>query len=184
MKVKVYWLKEQKNIDISKIIIPKLSHSNKIVEIINWEENVENCDWVFTNVKNKFNLWVKTADCSAIAFYDNKHYWIIHAWWRWLVNWIVEDMLIKFDNPEIFVWPILNEFEIQKDDCYFEIYEKFWSKFFEEKNWKIIFKFKETIKYLLPENAKFDWRITYKEENLASWRRDKDSKRNFILLSK
>ena len=132
MKIKIYSKsKQEKNPNfLENVIVPDQTHSNNIVEIITWKEDLIDCDGIFTSRKNNFKLAIKTADYSAIVFYDEKKYWIIHAGWRWWVNWIIEKMLEKFDNPEIFVAPFLKSFEIQKDFCYDLIYEKFWDKYF------------------------------------------------------
>jgi len=184
MQIKIYSKLEQKqNSDFLKwVIAPIQTHSNNIVEIISWEENLENCDGIFCSREKKFKLGIKTADCSAIVFWDQKKYWVVHAGWRWLVNWIVEKMLQNFKNPEIFVAPFYKKFEIQKDFCYEAIFEKFWDKFFEEKNWKIIFDFENALKSILPKNAVFDKRDTFLDENFYSWRREKTSKRNYTVV--
>ena len=186
MQIKIYSKIEQKqNLNfLDWIIVPDQTHSNNIVEIITWKEDLKNCDWIFTSKKNNFKLWIKTADCSAIVFEDEKYYWIVHAGWRGLVNWIIEDMLEKFENPKIFVAPFYKKFEIKKDFCYDEIFEKFWDKFFEEKEWKIIFDFQNALKYVLWEKAIFDKRDTFFDENFYSWRREKTEKRNYTIICK
>ena len=191
---------------LENVIIPDQTHSNNIVEIITWKEDLTDCDGIFTSRKNNFKLAIKTADCSAIVFYDEKNYWIIHAGWRWWVNWIIEKMLKKFDNPEIFVAPFLKSFEIQKDFCYDLIYKKFWDKYFEEKSRdvallhlynekeklphlynednKIIFNFEKALKSLLWTKANFDKRNTLEDEDFYSWRRDKTNWRNYTIIEK
>jgi len=95
-------------------------------------------------------------------------------------------MLEYFANPKIFVSPILNEFEIQKDFCYEQIKNKFGEKYFyiKKENNKdiIIFKFIEALKSVLPINTIFDSRDTFKNSNLASWRRDGGGKRNYTII--
>ncbi len=186
MQIKIYSKSKQKeNKDfLSWVIMPNQTHFNNIVEIITWKENLNNCDGVFTSKQNNFKLAIKTADCSAIVFYDDKRYWIVHAGWRWLVNWIIEKMMIKFDNPQVFVAPFLKSFEIQKDFCYDAIYKKFWDKFFEIKETKIIFDFEKALKSVLPKNAIFDKRDTFSDLDFYSYRRNKTKKRNYIVLEK
>jgi len=184
MQIKIYNKPEQeKNPDFLKwVIIPNQPHSNNIVEIITWKEELSNCDGIFTSKKNNFKLWIKTADCAAIVFEDEKYYGIVHAGWRWLVNWIIEKMLEKFDNPKIFVAPFYKKFEIQKDFCYDEIYKKFQDKFFEIKEEKIIFNFEKALKSILWKDAVFDVRDTFEDKSFYSWRREKTSKRNYTIL--
>ena len=186
MKVNVYTKIEQENNPnfLDWVFLPIQTHSNNIIEIKTWKENLDNCDWIYSSIKNDFTLWVKIADCTWIVFYDDQNYWIIHAGWRWLVNWIIEKMLEKFDNPKIFVWPFLKSFEIQKDFCYDLIYDKFSNKYFENIDWKIIFNFEKALKSILWEKAIFDERDTFNDNNLYSFRRDKTKKRNYITISK
>jgi len=185
--IKIFDLNLQKNeIYLDNIIIPVQTHSNNIIQIKTGNENLQNCDGTITSNKNNFSLGIQTADCAAICFYDNKKYGIIHAGWRGLVNNIIENMLNKFVNPEIFVSPILNEFEIQKDSCYRQIKNKFGDKYFYIKNSNskniIFFKFLEALKSILPKNTVFDLRDTFKNNNLASWRRDGGDKRNYTVI--
>ncbi len=184
MQIKIYWKKEQKqNPDfLTGVIIPNQTHSNNIIEIISWKEDLTNCDWIFTLKKNSFSLWIKTADCSAIVFWDKKKYWIIHAGWRWLVNWIIEKMFVKFENPEIFVAPFLKKFEIKKDFCYEAIYKKFGNEFFEINETKIIFNFEKALKKVLWKKAIFDSRDTLLDHNFYSYRRNKTEKRNYTIV--
>jgi len=103
---------------------------------------------------------------------------------------ILEKMMEKFDNPEIFVAPFLKKFEIQKDFCYDLIFNKFWEKFFEthpqplsckEGGIKIIFNFENALKSILWEKAIFDERDTLKDKDFYSYRRDKTEKRNYTI---
>ena len=100
-----------------------------------------------------------------------------------MVDGIVEKMLSNFTNPEIFVSPLLRRFEIQKDDCYERIISKFGERFldFETDSGKeiIMFNFFEAVKSVLPSSATFDERDTFQNNNLASFRRDRDNKRNY-----
>ena len=185
--IKIFDLSLQENKKfLNDIIIPIQTHSTNIVEIKTGGEGLQNCDGVFTSNKNNFSLGIQTADCAAICFSDNEKYGVIHAGWRGLVNGIIEKMLNNFVNPKIFVSPILNEFEIQKDDCYEKINQKFGEKYFyvrkENNKTIIIFKFLDAIKSVLPQNTIFDSRDTFKNSNLASWRRDGGGKRNYTII--
>ncbi len=197
MEIKIYSKPEQiKNPSfLQNVIIPNQTHSNNIVEIKTWKEDLTNCDGIYTKIENNFKLAIKTADCTAITFIDKKYYWIIHAGWRWWINWIIEKMLERFDNPEIFVAPFLKSFEIQKDFCYDAIFEKFWDKYFSrdvallhlynpdiEYYEKIIFNFEKALKSILWDKAIFDERDTYFDDNFYSWRREKTGKRNYTII--
>ena len=184
MKILVYWKKEQQENPnfLEDLILPIQTHSSNIVEIKTGKEDLNNCDGIFTKRTNHFKLWIKTADCAAIVFYDDKHYGILHAGWRWYVWNIIEKMLKKFHSPYVYVAPFLHKFEIQKDFCYDIIYNKVKDNFFEFNNWKIIFNFKQALKNILPKNAIFDERNTFEDENLYSWRKNKTDKRNYTIV--
>jgi len=184
MQIKIYSKPEQKQNPnfLEWVLVPNQTHSSNIVEIITWKEDLSNCDGIFTSKKNNFKLGIKTADCAAIVFEDENYYGIVHAGWRWLVNWIVEKMLEKFKNPKIFVAPFYKKFEIQKDFCYDEIFSKFWDKYFENIDNKIIFNFENVLKSVLWDKAIFDSRDTFEDENFYSWRRKKTDKRNYCIL--
>jgi len=188
-QIKILDLDSQKNkTHLKNVIFPIQTHSNNIIEIKTGKENLENCDGILTSNKNNFFLGIKTADCAAICVYDDKKYGVLHAGWRGLVNGIIEKFLKEFTNPKIFISPLLNEFEIQKDHCYKLIENKFGEKHFrikKENNKEIIiFKFQKAIEEVLPNNAVFDSRDTFKNKNLASWRRDRNEKRNLTIISK
>ena len=156
------------------VIIPKQCHGTKIVEIITGNEDLSECDGVWTKNKSLI-LGIKTADCAPICFGDMEKFGVIHAGWRGLVNGICEQMLEIFNsnNTYIFIGPMLPEFEIKKDYCYEAINKKFGEKFFIEREGKIFFEFKDALISILP-NVKFDPRSTYTDKGLSSWRRDKD----------
>ena len=184
MQIKIYnKLEQEKNPNfLNWVIVPNQTHSNNIVEIITWKENLTNCDGIFTSKRNDFKLWIKTADCAAIVFEDEYYYGILHAGWRWAVNWIIEKMLERFKNPNIFVAPFYKKFEIQKDFCYDAIYEKFWTKFFIEQENKIIFDFEQALRTLLWKKAVFDERDTFKDKSFYSRRREKTKNRNYTIV--
>lgn len=188
-KIKIFDLHSQRNkIFLENVIFPIQTHSNNIRKIKTGKENLINCDGIYTSNNNNYSLGIKTADCAAICFYDNENYGVIHAGWRGLIGGIIEKMLNNFTNPNIFISPLLNEFEIKKDRCYEEIEKKFGIKYFLIKKDKmnnkiIIFQFQKAIKSVLPKNAVFDSRNTFDNKYLASWRRDKNKERNYTIIS-
>lgn len=183
IKIEVYDLYAQVDI-YDDIIFPTQTHSTNIIEIKTGKENLENCDGIFTSMKNNYSLGIVTADCAAICFYDKEKYGIIHAGWRGLVNGIIEKMMNIFDKPNIFISPLLEEFEVQKDQCYYKIKNQLGTKFFKIKeDGQIIFQFQKAIRSILSKNAVFDERDTYKNKKLASWRRDRNKQRNYTIIS-
>jgi len=182
MQITVYNKTNQFEGFLDGVLVPAQPHLANIVEIKTWKEDLSQADGIFTSRKNNFKLGVKTADCSAITMYDKNFYWVVHAGWRWLVFWIVEKMLKKFENPTIYVAPFYKKFEIQKDFCYDMIEEKFWKQFFEEKDGKILFDFQWALKSILPSSAVFDKRDTFFDKDFYSWRRESTKKRNYTII--
>ncbi|MCX6807296.1 MAG: polyphenol oxidase family protein [Patescibacteria group bacterium] len=162
------------------IIIPEQVHGANIIEIKTGLEDISNCDGLWTENFMKI-LGVKTADCAPICFWQDDRFGIIHVGWRGLVNGIIEKMLVLFDKPNVWVGPFLPKFEIQKDECFKRIKERFSSNFLLENKDKIIFDLEKAIRSLLP-NADFDGRSTFEDLKLASWRRDKTSSRNVTVI--
>lgn len=162
------------------IIFPEQTHSDNICKIVKGDENLADTDGIFTENQN-LTLGIKTADCLPIVFIENGRFGLVHAGWRGLVNNIIEKMLMNFSDPEIFVAPFLHQFEIQKDDCYLQIQQKFGEQFFNIQEDKIIFDFLGAVKSVLPQ-AKIDQRNTFLDNSLASWRRDKNNLRNYTVV--
>lgn len=171
---------------LDNVIIPVQTHSNNIVEIKTGSEDLQDCDGMFTAQSNTFTLGIQTADCAAICFSDQHHYGIIHAGWRGLVNGIIEDMLDRFVDPQVFVSPLIHEFEIQQDYCYEQIREIFGEQYFylkkDQQKTILMFQFLEALQSVLPSDAVFDGRDTFTTPTLASWRRDGGGTRNYTLI--
>lgn len=167
------------------LVLPAQSHGAQVVEIKTGQENLDNCDGLWTR-NPEFLLGVRTADCAPICFWDEERFGIVHAGWRGAVNGAIENLLSVFQfelgsstehqssNCDLNIWigPLLPRFEIQPDDCYAEIQAKFGTQFFTETNNSVFFDFKECLQHILP-TAVFDNRSTFDDSNLASWRRDK-----------
>ncbi len=186
-QIKVFDLPSQRDkLFLDNVILPQQTHSSRIVEIKTGKEDLHSCDGIFTENTNAFALGIKTADCATICFYNKRMYGIIHAGWRGLVDGIVEKMCAHFAEPHVFVVPFMHTFEIQKDNCYRRIYNKFGTKFFEivknKYNTHVLFHFHDALASLLPKDAVFDPRDTYKTPMLASWCRNKSSTRNYTII--
>ncbi len=196
MKIKTYRPHEKWP---DSVVLPTQTHGNNIVEIITGQEHLSDCDGIWTCIstmgekkRRTFQLGIKTADCAPICFWEEERYGILHAGWRGLCNGIIEKMLSKFEKPNVWVGPILPQFEIQKDFCYDQIYTKFGDRFFTSSrnspfpqrrgDKRILFDFKSALALILPM-AKFDNRSTYEKKDLASWRRDQDKRRNLTIIS-
>lgn len=83
----------------SGVIFPNQTHSTRIVEIITGQEDLTECDGVWTR-DSQFILGIQTADCAPICFWDDEKFGIIHAGWRGLCDGIIENMLEIFKKNE------------------------------------------------------------------------------------
>ncbi len=169
--------------EIEGVIIPMLSHGDRLVSVETGEEDMNACDALITSHKN-FSLGIHTADCAPICFSDGTKIGIAHVGWRGLRLNLIEKMLKEFDTTqlEVYVGPRLDSFEIQKDSCYEAITQKFGETFFTHENEKIIFHFKDAIASLLPQHTLFDSRNTKLDITLPSHRRDGTSKRLLTVV--
>lgn len=136
---------------------------------------IEGVDGIITE-RNNVALIAHGADCLMLALWDNKHIGICHAGWRGFTDGIIEKMLSHFSShPHAFIGPFHHCFEITKDECYERIRKKCGDMFFEEKDSKIFFNFKEAIEQILKKRTLLTGikESTFENLSLASWRRDK-----------
>jgi copper oxidase (laccase) domain-containing protein len=165
-------------IDFPGLKILDLERKAKLAMIISGEESLENVDAAVCSNK-ELSIGIRTRDCAPICFGDGKKIAIAHIGWQGFSMGLIEKTLSYF-NPEtvtIYVGPFLHAFEIQKDFCYDALMAKPGTAvFITEENGKILFRFKEAIQALLPEQSVFDIRNTGTDTSLPSNRRDKDSK--------
>lgn len=165
------------------IILPVQTHSANIVEIITGNENLNNCDGIYTK-NHHFLLGVQTADCAPVVFLGKKYFAVVHAGWRGLQQGILEKMLQKFKNDElqkILIAPLHIQFEVKKDECYFLLHQKFGDDFFVEKNGNIEFLFLKAIESVLPF-SEFCGESTFQKNKWASWRRNPTRQRNITVV--
>jgi copper oxidase (laccase) domain-containing protein len=179
-EIKIHTFRPNETVPLN-LILPQQSHSPKVVKIETGLEDLKDCDGLWTD-NSAVLLGVKTADCAAICIWNDTQFGMVHAGWRGVVNGAVENLLSKFEtglefgdrSPNLNVWvgPLLPRFEIQKDDCYEQIKQKFGERFFSVEKNQLYFEFKKCLQSMLPE-AQFDERSTFTDLSLASWRRDK-----------
>lgn len=163
------------------VILPQQTHCTRVIEVVTGTENLTATDGIWTR-DPKFLLGIRTADCAPIAAWDAEKFGIVHAGWRGLVDGIVEKFLQNFDAPQVWVGPLLPNFEIQHDDCWHRIRARFGDDFFEEKNDELRFNFATALASVLPAAAQWDERVTAATPALASWRRDHDDRRNVTVI--
>ena len=166
----------------SRVILPQQTHGNRVVEIVTGEEDLSDCDGIWTR-DPQFILGVKTADCAPIVFQDSEKYGVFHAGWRGLCNGILEEALNIFDDrAEIWIGPLLPDFEIQKDFCYEAISGQFGEAFLATRiDEKYDFDFQSALNSILPQ-AQFDPRITLTDPALTSWRQNQTNERNITIV--
>lgn len=185
-------LKEELPKNLKRVILPEQVHGTKVVELKTGKEDLSVTDGMITG-NSSLILGIATADCAPVAFWeeDGSSWGIAHIGWRGLVAGLGQKMLIKFDNPQVYIGPFLEKFEIQKDDCYFLIKQVFGDQFFQfkvfknqgRKDEKIFFDFKGALSQVFPK-LKLDGRNTFDHPELASWRRDRSSSgRNITIIS-
>ena len=153
------------------LVLPQQTHSANIVEIVTGDENVSECDGVWSR-GSKFLLGVKTADCAPIVFRAADRFGIIHCGWRGLRSGIIENMLQHFGNEsEIDIGPLYPQFEIRRDFAYESLSQRFGEQFFLHSKDTIIFDFLAAIQSILPQ-ARWCGINTYQNLKYASWRRE------------
>lgn len=165
------------------VIIPVLSHGSSIVEIINGNEDIDNCDALFSKNKN-FKLGIKTADCAPVCYGDGENIGIAHIGWPGLCTDLNSKMLEKFNKSKlsIFIGPFNYRFEIQMDFCYDKLKINF-ENFFEYDGSKIYFNFLKALLSIMPENVvTLDNRNTFEDLSLPSYRRDKTKDRLLTVI--
>jgi copper oxidase (laccase) domain-containing protein len=180
MKVCIFENEEQARNSKSNLLFPiKQIHADKIVFIKTGEENLFEIDGLITDQK-VFALGVKTSDCAAVCLADDEKIGIMHVGWRGLINDIFVKAVENFNKKKITVYvsPFLHEFEIQRDFCFDELKAKFGEKFFEKKEGKLFFNFKNALVSILPENTVWDSRNIKDDLSLPSNRRG--DKYNFV----
>lgn len=171
------------------IILPHQTHSTNIVEVITGAENLESCDGIFTQQKG-LALGIQTADCAAVALWDDRQYGVFHIGWRGLADGLVEKAVALFDPKSVcgFVAPLLPVFEISPPDtddpthCYERLAQRCGEVFFSREGNKTLFHFRDALAAKLPPNVMWDSRVTG-TEGLASWRQNQTPERNTLVLS-
>lgn len=166
------------------VILPKQVHGEKIVELVDGSEDLSDCDAMITSNKDLV-LGIRTADCAPVCFSDGDKIGIAHIGWPGLCLPLTEKMMTHFNpkNLEVFVGPFMHSFEIKRDSCYDRLFTKFGDKFMSFEEERIIFHFKDALTSILPQNTKFDYRNTYQDTTLPSYRRDKTTDRVIASVS-
>lgn len=173
-----------KKVEKEDLRMARLSHGSKIVAVRSGNEDLADCDALVTE-NHKFSLGIKTADCAPICFSDGKKIGIAHIGWRGLCLGLIESMMACFDTAalSVYVAPFLHSFEIQKDFCYEQIANKFGEQYFERKDGKLFFNFKDAVNSLLPSRTTYDPRSTATDLSFPSHRRDKTKDRFVTVVS-
>ncbi|MGC8677617.1 MAG: polyphenol oxidase family protein [Hydrogenobaculum sp.] len=82
--------------DSQGIFLPKQIHSNFVVYINDYAENIE-ADGVITD-RSAFKIGIKTADCVPVILKSKNFVGAIHAGWRGLYNGILKEAFSLFES--------------------------------------------------------------------------------------
>jgi YfiH family protein len=163
----------------------KQVHGTNIIRI---QESGITADGICGNISELMLPWViKTADCLPILLQGNNEWIFLHAGWRGLANGILKTDKVKQLNPSFaFIGPSISS------EC-FEVSEDFKQNFpnsgqFYKCENKYHFDLKafarEELKKMNPQIEIWDSQVcTFKDEKLASYRRDKNEIRNWNIFS-
>ncbi len=162
------------------VVLPQQVHGIRIVEIVTGTEDVTACDGLWTRRRDVL-LGVQTADCAPVALWDGSRVGIMHIGWRGLVADGLCRMLALFDQPRLWIGPLLPAFEIQRDFCHEAVTSRFGHEFIQERDGSIVFNFRAALNAVAPMAA-FDQRSTANTPALASWRRDRSPARNVTVI--
>jgi copper oxidase (laccase) domain-containing protein len=142
-------------------------------------------DGMITTEKD-LGLIVYGSDCSIITFWDDYKIGACHAGWRGLVEGIIDEMVKNFQGGKCHIGPLLDSFEIQKDECFDKILSKYGDKYFKNFDNKIFFNFKDAVIDTIKSIPySLDGRNTFEHQELSSWRRDKrrgDGTQNRLVI--
>lgn len=162
------------------VILPRQVHGSRIVEITDGAEDLDACDGLWTS-RPDILLGVRTADCAPVAVWDASRIGIVHVGWRGLVGDALCAMLALFDQPSVWIGPLLPAFEIKRDFCHDAIVRRFGHAFLDEHDGAIVFRFFDALRSVVP-HATTDPRATDATPALASWRRDRSEARNVTAI--
>ncbi len=104
-------------------------HSANIYLRETWDFVNQQADWIVSNILNT-KIAVRVADCNAIILMWKKYFGIIHAWWRWLKDNILQNSINLMkkkweENISIYIWPSIRQ-------CCYEVGSEF-KDFFDNK---------------------------------------------------
>lgn len=100
----------------------KQIHSDQIHEWKpGWNNNIEG-DGLYSNVK-WIALKIGVSDCNPLIIMGEEWFWIVHAWWKGLKQWIIQKMMQKLQEKweksfNVFIWPSIRK-------CCYEVGEEF-----------------------------------------------------------
>jgi len=172
------------NIDDSKIVRIKQTHSNNFKYVINSGFH-DNCDGIISNTEYNITPIIATADCIPLFIYDTKigYYGLIHCGWRGIVSDIhikaLKEMINRgcnIGNINIYIGPSIKGccYEIGED-----IVDNFSSKSINEINGKLFLDLIKEIKTKLlniginSNNIVESNVCTYENKECYSYRREK-----------
>ncbi|HEX8994185.1 MAG TPA: polyphenol oxidase family protein [Candidatus Paceibacterota bacterium] len=166
------------------VIIPKLVHGSSIATVVTGNESLDGYDAIITENRT-LTIGIKTADCAPVCFADGTRIGIAHVGWRGLCLGLSEKMFDRFDTEHlsVFVGPFLHAFEIRKDFCYDQITGVFGERFIDQKGGTYVFRFKDALASVLPDETVYDERDTGADASLPSHRRGSVEERLVTMVA-
>ena len=179
---------------IPDFIYTKQVHSNSIHILTknDWFIDIEN-DGIVSDISD-VRIGVLLADCNGIVLMGEKRYGVVHAWWRWLQNWIIEKAIVylkkqgeDIEKMKIYVWPSIRQ-------CCYEVWGEFLNyfekDFFREVDDKYYFDMIAKIHDILhvagvqKENIEVYQECTSCSENFFSYRKWNNNQRIVVGVKK
>lgn len=120
------------NSNFKNFFFVKQIHSWNIFELNNKTDfdlsrNIE-YDWIITKLLST-KIWVRLADCNWIVIYWVDYICVLHWWWKWIYNKILENWINlllkkweKIENLNIYIWPSIRS-------CCYEVWDEFYDYF-------------------------------------------------------
>ena len=95
----------------------RLQQKHETTILINPRTNNQIADGIFANKPGQY--WIKTADCTCVAFVGRTSAGIVHAGWRGLASGICQKMKSFFDEEiDVYVFPFAKKccYEFGKEE--------------------------------------------------------------------
>lgn len=148
-------------------------------------------DGFITSIE-KVKIWVCLADCNWIVLMWRKYFWVLHAWWRGLKAWIIQnwlncllDLWEEKQNINVYIWPSIRVCCYVVND---DFVANFDAKYFVFKNWETYFDMILLIKDIFKEywikNVEINKNCTHCGDEFFSYRNGNIVERIIVWIEK